>query len=280
MANEEYVEDVDTTEVDDVSTDEGEEESGEVTGVSSSSIEDRARQQGWKPAEEWDGDPNDWVGPEAFLVRGELFGKLKNQSKTINELNQVVNDLKEHHSKTAEREFERALNYLKNQKREALDDGDHDLVMELDDKIADTRKSWEEEKSKASEPTTNPEFESWLENPKNRWYLEKPVMRAAADRLAEEYAQKNPKATFEDAVKYVESQMEDDFPQFFKPKAKSKNPTVNEPSYSANSKGKGGNALVSKLTEEQLQVGKRFVRRKVFKSLSEYAKELDKNGDI
>jgi len=246
--------------------------------VSHDSIEDRARKQGWRPIDEWDGDPEDWVGPEAFVVRGELFNKIKNQSKTINELNTVVQDLKQHHEKTSEREYERALNYLKAQKKEALEDGEHDRVMEIDDKISETQKDWDKQKQEAAaKPTVNPDFEQWVEDPKNKWYVENKVLRAAADRLAEEYASQKPNATFEEVVQHVETELKDDIPTGRKPKPQTR---VNEPSYSGQRGSQGGKSLVGKLNEEQLAVGKRFVRRKVFNNLNDYAKELQKNGDI
>ena len=38
--------------------------------------ESEAREQGWKPKEEYEGDPEKWRPAKEFVERGELFGKI------------------------------------------------------------------------------------------------------------------------------------------------------------------------------------------------------------
>ena len=40
------------------------------------SYEDEARNQGWKPKDEYEGDPTKWRPAKDFVERGELFGKI------------------------------------------------------------------------------------------------------------------------------------------------------------------------------------------------------------
>lgn len=254
----------------------------EEPGSSEEVIEQKARSQGWKPFEEWDGDPNEWVGPEAFVVRGELFDKIKNQSKTIKELHTVVDELKRHHQKVSEKEYQKALNYLQNQKKQAMENEDYDKVVQIDDKMAEVRDYQKQEAQQAeqNQNQSNPQFEEWLEKPENQWYKNNSVLRAAADRLAEEYvANQNQNATFDEVVSHVEKQLKQEFPDKFGTKKKQQPSTVNEPNFN-NTGTSSKKAKVSKLSEDQKAIGNKFVKQGIFKNLTEYAQELSDIGEI
>src|SRR5690554_228223 len=53
-------------------------------------LEEKARQQGWRPFEEWDGDPDDWVGAETFVVRGQLFDQQRQMKRQLREAQEVI----------------------------------------------------------------------------------------------------------------------------------------------------------------------------------------------
>ena len=44
--------------------------------IASDPYELEAREQGWKPQDEYEGDPNKWRPAKEFVERGELFGKI------------------------------------------------------------------------------------------------------------------------------------------------------------------------------------------------------------
>ena len=46
-------------------------------------VEATARTQGWKPKEEFTGDPALWVDAKEFVGRAPLFDKIKGQSKEL-----------------------------------------------------------------------------------------------------------------------------------------------------------------------------------------------------
>ena len=97
--------------------------------------EQKAMEQGWVPQDQWEGDPEQWRPAKEFLDRGELFKKIEDQNRTIKEFKRALDDLKQHHSKTRETEYARALQALKAQKKTALEEGDADTVIKLDDQI-------------------------------------------------------------------------------------------------------------------------------------------------
>ena len=247
-------------------------------------LEEKARQQGWKPFEEWDGDPDDWVTPETFVVRGEMIDKIKHQNKTIKELNTIVDELKKHHQKVSEREYEKAYEQLKNQKKEALADEDYDRVLDIDEKLAETRAYQKNEgKDQGQQATVNPDFEEWRQQPENKWYDNNPVLAAAADRLAEQYVANQQynghQPDFEETVNYVTKELKKEFPDKIGGKKKQTTTTVNETTYN-NTGGKSKKASVSKLSDEQKKIGQKFVKQGIVKNLNEYAQQLADIGDI
>lgn len=50
------------------------------------SAEDTAREGGWKPQEEWDGDPAEWRSAELFNERGIWIGKHKQQEQRLRDI--------------------------------------------------------------------------------------------------------------------------------------------------------------------------------------------------
>ena len=78
-----------------------------------SSIEDRAREQGWKPKEEYEGDPSKWVSAETFVAKGELIDRIEALGKKLKDSEKTINLLKEHHARVKESEFKNAVAFLK-----------------------------------------------------------------------------------------------------------------------------------------------------------------------
>jgi len=62
-------------------------------------IQEKAMAEGWRPKEEYQGDPEKWVDAAEFLRRGELFSKIELQSKEIKQLKQTMTEFAKHHEK-------------------------------------------------------------------------------------------------------------------------------------------------------------------------------------
>lgn len=83
------------------------------------SIEEKARLQGWRPKEEFHGNPDDWVDAKEF-VRGGSF------MKEINRLKNIINTMSSTITKSEERAYKRAVEELTKQKEVARLQGDID----------------------------------------------------------------------------------------------------------------------------------------------------------
>jgi hypothetical protein len=124
----------------------------------SGDVQTRAREMGWIPEEEFHGDKSRWVDAETYVERGETVmpilqatnKKLREEQaalrKQIEDLaakqaqaEENVKALNDSAAEMAKLQYNRALANLKSQKAEALREGDHDAVVEVDEAIADLK---------------------------------------------------------------------------------------------------------------------------------------------
>lgn len=69
------------------------------TEVVVQTVENTAREQGWKPLEEFDGDKSKWVSAETFVAKGELIYKIESLGKKLKDADKAIKMLTEHHQK-------------------------------------------------------------------------------------------------------------------------------------------------------------------------------------
>lgn len=221
--------------------------------VQLSPAEEKAREQGWVPQDQWEGDPEQWRPAKEYLDRGELFKKIEDQNRTIKEFKRALDDLKGHHAKTRETEYARALSALKEQKIAALEDGDAAKVIKLDDQI-DLVKEEQAQLKNVDQPRQaeiDPEFTSWVD--KNKWYSNDEPMKAYADALGRSLAYKGLSPT--QVLKEVEAQVKQEFPNKFR------NPNKDKPGAVEGSSNKGRSTESSvTLSDDERRVMQRFVR--------------------
>jgi len=225
------------------------------TPAQTSKYEESARSQGWVPLTEWHGDPDDWTDAKEFVRRGELMHKISSQSSEIKELRKAIGGLMEHHTKVKETEYKRAMEYLKQEKKAALESGDADKLLAVDDAI-DTLKEegkqaqQEKQEVKAAGPTQT--FTSWVRN--NPWYINDPELRAFADDVGVGYFNRNQGVAEEELYNLVKQRVMKAYPEKFKGQG-SKSPQVEGTATNAPKRTDS-----FKLNEEEERVCKTFVR--------------------
>jgi hypothetical protein len=226
-----------------------------------SDIEQRARSAGWRPKEEFDGDAtHEWVDAGEFLRRGELIDKIKTLSKKNKETERTMQMLVGHYNKVRENEFQRAITFLKSQRKEALVAGDVDKVFQLEDQerqVAEKFQEFKQETKEATQAGTNeldPSFISFTK--RNAWYQSDKEATADADAIGIRYRAEHPDADYEDLLKYVEGRVRKLHPQLFK---------ANRPSAvdgsSASGTGSKGKLDDSFLTADERRAMDAFVRK-------------------
>lgn len=236
-----------------------------------SAIEQKAIEMGWRPKEEFGGDEDDFIDATEFVRRKPLFDKIEHQSKELKEIKRVLRSLQDHHVKVKEVEFKRAVDYLKAQKKEALEVGDHDKVVELDDQLVDLRaaqRAQEIEQATPSQPTVHPDFSAWVQ--KNTWYAQDEDLRAFADKVGLDYNKANPELPPVEVLKYVSARVKKVFPHKFSNTERTKPAAVDGGSSTAKPTKASDNFS---MTEEEERVMKTFVRAGIMTE-ADYKKEL------
>lgn len=226
-----------------------------------SPTEEQAMSQGWKPKDQFvaeGGSESDWRPAKEFVDRGELFNKIEEIKRENRNLKKTMSEFRDHHAKVAKIEYQRALETLQRQKKEALIDGDADKVVEIDSQILETRdaqkaaaisQAYEEEQA----PPINPIFLAWQD--RNSWYKHDSEMRAFADQVGIAYKQANPGADPPTVLKEVEKRVKKAYSEKFINPRKEEAPQVE----GGSSPRKSREAAVE-LSEEEQRAMRRFVK--------------------
>ncbi|OHE79022.1 MAG: hypothetical protein A3F67_10955 [Verrucomicrobia bacterium RIFCSPHIGHO2_12_FULL_41_10] len=242
----------------------------EVAGkeeVVENAIEHEARTLGWKPQEEFEGPEGKWINAHEFVSRQPLFEKIDSLKgevwKIKQEHQQEFTKIKGHFDQMREVEYNRALNYLKAQKKEALENSDTSLVVELDDQIDNLKDSRAAEKVSQVpvQKGPDPDFVQWAE--KNTWYAQEKDLRDDADAFAMAYVSSHPNAPVGDVLKHVDVKMKKLYPEKFDSPARVRQASVESGSSSGASVKTKGKLSENDLDETEREVMKTLVSRKI-----------------
>lgn len=155
--------------------------------------ERQAMQYGWKPQDQWEGDPEDWLPARQFIKNGELYGRISRDGHKIQKLEKAIDALLKHNEKVYESGYEAAMDELKQARREAMRENDSEALEQVEERMEALEKRREEGKKlreeveKDSPPAMHPAWEQWLS--RNRWYSENMEMHGAADGIARSLVQ-------------------------------------------------------------------------------------------
>lgn len=182
-------------------------------------IEQQARDMGWRPQEEWKGNPDKWVDAQEFVERGEqilpilrannrrlnddLLTMRQNNDRLSQELDatrSIVKNLEKHFNESTARQLSEQRKALKAELREAVEDRDVDRELDVREQLDQLSAAEREAKAKQEEnkdklktnppnngktdPEIDPDFDAWKQE--NPWFGEdrkrtKAVIRAAED---------------------------------------------------------------------------------------------------
>lgn len=241
--------------------------------------EDRALSMGWNP-DKYDKEDENYIDAKEFVRRRPLFDKIEATTKRLKNVEETLTNLASHHQKVKEVEYQNALKTLRNEKREALKEGDTIKVLEFEDKMDELNEDHQkevaelkEQAAREAQKTVAPsvEFQTWVKG--NDWYLREEEMHDFADGAAAAYVHranvKGEAITELDVFTHVERQVKKAYPEKFT------NPNRERPG-SVNSGDRGGKGVKSTYapSEEERQVARSFVKQGVFKTEDEYYAEM------
>lgn len=226
-------------------------------------IEEQAMADGWMPPDRFDGAENDkeFVSAEKYIENGSFFKKISAQRKKINELESAVSSIQAHQNKllnheleSQKRDYEKTINDLKEQKLQALDEGDHAAVVNIDDQILNTEKP----KSQAPE-NNNAILGEWIKD--NSWYEKDEFLGMEADMMADQLSRQG--VPIDTALPKIKKHLERKYPDLFENKQRQQPPTVEGGSNM--SKDSSKMPANKNLTPDELVVLNKFERSGYFK---------------
>lgn len=163
--------------------------------MSDRDYEAEARQDGWVPLDEWQGDPEQHKSAEQFVRDGEkITGILKSKveryaaktedlEKRVQELLETNKQFGEFTKKAQERERKEKENLIKELQQaraRAITDGDGEAAVKAEEDIQALRES---QKETPAHDNIDPLGQEWLKS--NDWYEKDDVLSAFADGIAE-----------------------------------------------------------------------------------------------
>jgi hypothetical protein len=253
--------------------------------VEHNASEQEAKQFGWVPLEEFKGNPDDWRDADTFLRRGrEINGFLRKDMEKLNsklaqkdaelaEVRATIEEFKKYHNDTEERAYKRALDDLKQQKKEAIAQGDGERVVEIDDEIDLIKEAKATKPTKAEKApdtaTYDAEYFAWAKD--NLWFTTNSELKSIAMLIGEELNATAPNLRGKEFLDEVTKRTREAAPDLFENPARS-NASVSSSSDSrapSTKKKKGYNDLPA----EAKQACDRFVKSGLMtqeKYVSEY----------
>lgn len=240
-----------------------------------------AMDAGWKPKDQYKGDPSKWVPAEEFNRRGELFTKIDLQNKEIKEMRKAMRELLDHQSEVKEQAYQEALRTLKEQKAQAVEEGDSKAFLKIEQQEEQLKENWKNDKQNTKEQRRSGPSEVFtnflVENP---WYTKDQEQREYADRIGIAYAQRigiQPGAASPEqeavVLEYVISKVKEKFDTAKRPAAVE---SGRSSARGATAESKGG-IKESDLSPTEKRAMENFVKWKVM-TKAEYLKSLETAG--
>lgn len=171
-----------------------------------------ARESGWRPKEEFRGDPEKWVEADVWVSRGENFlpiikadrdraraevQELRTRTKEMQDLltasQEAIEALKAHQTEATKRQVKAAEAALKARLREAREAGNLDEELAIQDELTDLRQAREAAPAPApapkpsaapAAPVEDPATAAWISA--NSWFTSNARKRGYAMGVADE----------------------------------------------------------------------------------------------
>ncbi len=231
-------------------------------------LEQQAIDQGWRPKEEWDGDPGKWRDAATYIDRGELLGKLKNQSSELKEVKNMLSYMSEHNKKVYESGYQKAIIDLKAARIAAMKDDNFEAVAAIEDEIDKNKEALQEVRRQPTLAAESKGVDKVLEaqwKKQNQWYDNDPAMKAWAIGTALEYTKVNGRVPDEEIYEFLSNKVRKEFPHKFKRAAA---PSPEGEGRQANSQKGGSNkdasasfkALLAEMPEEHARAARQMVK--------------------
>lgn len=192
-------------------------------GVTSAEI--NARALGWRPQEEFRGDPEKWVDAQTFIERGEqVMPLLKAQNKKLkremDEIKATLKEFKDHTARVQNQELNSMLETIRRLKTDAISRGDGEAVVALEDQQAQILTQQLQAESAKHQPQ-QPQFSQEDQNlarqwhTHNSWYGKDQELTRAVDAIGAQIMGVNPEIDKGEMFHQIDSLIRRQFPNKF-----------------------------------------------------------------
>ena len=208
-----------------------------------------AKRQGWVPQDEYNGPEDRWVDADTFVKKGKEINALLRKDneflkREVSEMKTTMMEFKKFHAETERRAYDRAMADLRDQKKEAINTGDGDKVLQIDDAIDELKTARAQEKVEVR-PSNQPDptFVQWNED--NPWFGKDTELTEEANLIGEVIKRKQPTLIGEEFLEEVTKRVKKAYPEKFTNTNRARpSPVEGTTAPKANSKGgKGYNDL-------------------------------------
>lgn len=231
-------------------------------------VEDFARERGWKPKEEFSGNADDWRPAEDFIAFGmdrnkNLISDVKHLRDTTERMARTTAELTAQAVERARSE-ERAR--LEDIHRRAVEEGDQPTAFQAMQKVAELSQP----ASVQAPSGPPPEVQSWVQ--RNTWFNSDPLANARAIEVAERLKH----LPTPDQLAQVERAIRKEFPEHFPSPAKQP-ASVAAPGSRVAPVG-GRKKGFADLPGDAQQVAREMVRKGIIKSTDAYVEQFFEQG--
>jgi len=241
--------------------------------------EAKALEKGWKPKDQFEGDPAEWRDAREFLDRGELLDTIHGANRKVKQLENALKHFAELHKTVSITAYNKALKDLKARQAVAVENADRDEFEAVSREIDETQIQLNKEVENVSKVTSEIDsaedietvFKSFVS--KNAWYETNPEAKEYADEQGQLFKAKNPNTSFQDMLNYVETKTKKLFKEL-DPNRKPA-PQVLGNSRTSNGVNKKTDRLdYSEFSELELKIASDMARNKVVSSRDEYLRMI------
>ncbi len=273
-----------------------EEEVSTNESVVNPEIRKKAEAQGWSDKEHWKGKPDDWVDAETFVKRGDewlgsvraknesLDRDLKATKQQLRELQATTEEFKKFQKDAYERkvsDLESKLASIKEERAQAISDGDGKKVNALDDTLDKTKEDIREAKEASKEaakpvtvtpdtPDLDPALQSWLGN--NEWFGKDKRLTGIANGVGESLRFEFPKLKGQEFLDKLDEVLTEEFPDKFGGAKKTRTARTVESGSGRGSSQRGNAHSYDNLPSDAKAACDRFVKSKIM-TKEEYVAE-------
>ncbi len=142
-----------------------------------SAAEQQAFDDGWRPKEEWKGNPDNWKSAEHYVEWGLMKSNQRNMQNQMKRMDKSHNEQIENLNKFNRASMEAKLNDLQSQLNKAVEDGDQEAATAITKQTVEVASNANTVVSRETQTDESDLMDDWLGN--NAWFFDKSDPKSA-----------------------------------------------------------------------------------------------------